>query len=98
MRLVIVEDDRMLLENLRLLLSGEKSVSVVGAFSSAEEALQKLKENPPEVILSDIGLPGMSGIEFIKRAKSELPDTEIMAFTIFEDRETIFKNSKSHYF
>lgn len=95
MRLVIVEDDRMLLDNLRLLLSGEKSISVVGAFSSGEEALQNLKENPPEIILSDIGLPGMSGIEFIKRAKSEIPDTEIMAFTVFEDRETIFSALKA---
>ncbi len=95
MRLVIVEDDRMLLDNLRLLLSGEKSISVVGAFSSGEEALQNLKDNPPEVILSDIGLPGMSGIEFIKRAKSEIPDIEIMAFTVFEDRETIFSALKA---
>lgn len=95
MRLAIVEDDRMLLENLRLLLSGEKSISVVGAFNTGEEALQRLTENPPEVILSDLGLPGISGIEFIKKAKTVMPEVEIMAFTVFEDRETIFSAIKA---
>ena len=90
MRLAIVEDDRMLLENLKLLLSGEKSMTVVGSFSSGEEALQKMKETSPEVILTDLGLPGMPGVEFIKRAKAEMPEIEMMAFTVFEDRETIF--------
>src|SRR3972149_11569731 len=95
MRLAIVEDDRMLLENLKLLLSGEKSMTVVGSFSSGEEALQKMKETSPEVILTDLGLPGMPGVEFIKRAKAEMPEIEMMAFTVFEDRETIFSAIKA---
>lgn len=95
MRIVIIEDDALLREHLRLLLGGESTIEVVGAFGSAEDALPTLKEISPDVMLVDIGLPGMSGIEFIRRAKSLLPDAEIMAFTVFEDRDTVFSALKA---
>ncbi|MBI5213458.1 MAG: response regulator transcription factor [Nitrospirae bacterium] len=95
MRIAIVEDNRLLLENLKLLLSGEANIEVVGDFISAEEALLRLKETAPEIILADIGLPGMSGIELIKKAKGEMPDVEIMAHTIFEDKENVFSAIKA---
>lgn len=95
MRLIIVEDDPLLLENLRLLLGGERGIEVVGAFLSAEDARQSLEKSSPEVMLVDLGLPGMSGIEFIKEAKADLPDVEIMAHTIFEDRDNVFSAIKA---
>ena len=95
MRIAIVEDNRLLLENLKLLLSGESNIEVVGDFISAEEALSRLKETDPEIILADLGLPGMSGIELIKRVKGEMPDVEIMAHTIFEDKENVFSAIKA---
>jgi DNA-binding NarL/FixJ family response regulator len=95
MRLAIVEDDSMLLENLRLLLSGERKIEVVGAFATAEEALQWLPGGSPEILLVDLGLPGMSGVEFIEKAKEKMPAVEIMAHTIFEDRQTVFSAIKA---
>lgn len=95
MRLVLVEDDPILLESLKLLLSGEPDITVVGAFSRAEDALRSLKKVAPEVMLADLGLPGMSGIELIKKAKEELPELEIMAHTVFEDRENVFSAIKA---
>lgn len=95
MKLAIVEDDPILLESLKLLLAGELGITVVGAFSSAEDALRSLKEVSPEVMLADLGLPGMSGIELIKKAKEEMPDLEIMAHTVFEDRENVFSAIKA---
>ena len=58
MRLVIVEDNRMILENLRLLLGGEPGVSVEGAFLCAEDALKELPTIAPEIMIVDLDLPG----------------------------------------
>lgn len=95
MRLAIVEDDPLLLESLKMLLSGETGIKVSGAFRSAEEALPLLKEAKPDVMLVDLGLPGMTGVELIRRIKEELPDSEIMAHTVFEDRENVFSAIKA---
>jgi DNA-binding NarL/FixJ family response regulator len=95
MRLVIVEDDPLLLENLKLLLSGESGIIVVGAFSSAEDALHALRKAAPDVMLADLGLPGMSGIDLIKKVKEQMPGVEIMAHTVFEDRENVFSAIKA---
>lgn len=95
MRLVIVEDDPLLLENLTLLLSGEGGITVAGSYRSAEEALKLFRGAKPEVMLTDIGLPGMSGVELIKKAKEAMPGLEIMAHTVFEDRENVFSAIKA---
>lgn len=95
MRIAIIEDDRSLLDNLKLLLSGEPGITVSGAFVSAEEAIPLLKKAAPDIILIDLGLPGMSGVELIKRVKREMPDVEIMAHTMFEDKEHVFSAIKA---
>ena len=95
MRLAIVEDDPLLLESLRMLLGGESGITVSATFRSAEEALPALKQVRPDVMLVDLGLPGMSGVELIKRIKEEAPCPEIMAHTVFEDRENVFSAIKA---
>jgi len=95
MRLVIVEDDPLLRENLKLILSGEAGITVVGTFGSAEDALLEMKNVAPDVLLADLGLPGMSGIELIKRVKESMPALEIMAHTVFDDRENVFSALKA---
>jgi len=95
MRLVIIEDDPLLLENLSLLLGGEEGITVTGSYRSAEDAMRSLREAAPDVMLTDLGLPGMSGVELIKKAKEEMPSLEIMAHTVFEDRERVFSAIKA---
>ncbi len=95
MNVVIVEDNLLLLENLRLLLSGEPGILITGAFGSAEEALGGLKESRPDVVLVDLGLPGMPGIELIKKVKRDMPGVDIMAHTIYEDKGNVFSAIKA---
>src|ERR1039457_2832842 len=95
MHLVIVEDNRLLLENLKLLLNGEAGITVVGAYGTAEEALEEFAVCKPNIMLVDLDLPGISGIELTRRVKARTAEVEIMAYTIFEDRETVFSAIKA---
>ncbi len=95
MNIGIVEDDPLLLDNLKLLLSGERGINVAGAWGSAEDALPALKGLSTDIMLVDLGLPGMSGIDLIKKIKEEKPEIEIMAHTIFEDRDNVFSAIKA---
>jgi DNA-binding NarL/FixJ family response regulator len=95
MKVTIVEDDVLLRQNLKLLLSGESGISVVSVYGSAEEALRSIGKARPEILLADIGLPGMSGIELIREVKEQMPGIEIMAHTVFDDRETVFSAIKA---
>lgn len=95
MKVIIVEDNQLLRENLKMLLDGEPGISVAGAFGSAEEALPAVRQAAPDVMLVDLGLPGMSGVELIKKVKDRFPNVEIMTHTVFEDRETVFAAIKA---
>lgn len=95
MRLAIVEDNIPVLENLKVLLGGEESITVVGAFVAAEDALRELETIDPEIMLVDLGLPGMPGIEFIKKAKAVLPGTEVMVYSVFDDWPNVFAALKA---
>lgn|SRR5574341_1032377 len=94
-RIAIIEDDPLLLESLELLLSREPDVSVVGAYRSAEDALQFLQKASPEMILTDLGLPGMSGIDLIKKVKEDMPRLEIMVHTVFDETEKMLSAIKA---
>jgi DNA-binding NarL/FixJ family response regulator len=89
MNICIVEDHKMLLENLRLLLQGEADIHVTGAFASAEEALSAVDWHSIHILLADIDLPGMSGVELIRCVKQAHPSVDAMAYTISEDRAVV---------
>jgi len=95
LRLLIVEDDALLRENLRVLLGGEPGVRVVAACACAEDALAQLVEARPDAMLSDLGLPAMSGVELIRRARELVPALDIVVLTVSEDREAVFAALKA---
>jgi DNA-binding NarL/FixJ family response regulator len=86
----IVEDEKSLREDLADLINSRKGLRCIATFGSAEEALRGLPEKPPHVVIMDINLPGMSGIECTRALRAKLPDTEIVMLTMFEDAELIF--------
>jgi DNA-binding NarL/FixJ family response regulator len=91
-QVALVEDDRQVREGLRLLIDSSKSCRCVASFGSAEEALAELPSLPAEVVLMDIHLPGLSGIECIQALKQRQPRLQIMMLTVFEDHDRIFQS------
>jgi DNA-binding NarL/FixJ family response regulator len=90
-RVAIVEDDSGLRQQLERILDSAPGVCCVGTFSSAEEALAGMGAAQPDVILMDINLPGMSGIECVARLRKELSVAHVIMLTIYEDSERIFQ-------
>jgi DNA-binding NarL/FixJ family response regulator len=86
----VVEDMRDIREGLMTLIGFTEGFQCTGGYRSMEEAIPKIKGNCPDVLLSDIGLPGMSGIEGIKIIKETYPEMTILMLTIYDDDERIF--------
>lgn len=95
MKICIVEDNKALLENLNLLLAGEPGFSVTGTYSSAEDALNELPWNGAEILLADIDLPGLSGVDLIRRVRKSAPGIQALVYTISEERDTVFAAIKA---
>ena len=87
----IVEDSRTIRESLQRLLNDASGIKCVCAVGSAEEAIAKLPAHQPEVILMDIHLPNMSGIECAAHIKNVMPAVQIIMLTVYEDNDRIFK-------
>ncbi|PLX41645.1 MAG: DNA-binding response regulator [Deltaproteobacteria bacterium] len=95
MRVLIVEDNTALRESLVMLLSGEDDFEITGSYGTAEEAMEAMAEEPPDILLVDLGLPGMSGTDLIKWVKENASDVDIMVHTIFDDRDNVFSAIKA---
>ena len=90
-RVALVEDDRGLREQLQSILKAAPGACCVGAFGSAEKALERMVAVQPDVILMDINLPGMSGIECVARLRKDLPSAHVIMLTVYEDSDRIFQ-------
>lgn len=86
----IVEDLRNIREGLTTLINFTDGFQCSGAFRSMEEAIPRIKGNVPDVLLSDIGLPGMNGIEGIRILKEKYPQMTVLMLTVYDDDERIF--------
>lgn len=90
-RLLLVDDHVVVRMGLRMLLENEMDLEIVGEADSASQALNELSIVQPDVILMDIGLPDLSGIDATQEIKRLSPDTAVVALTIHEDEEYFFK-------
>lgn len=90
--IAIVEDDRAVRASLHGMLQRAADCRCVGDFASAEEALGKVPSLRPDVILMDINLPEMSGVECVRQLSQQLPATRILMLTVQEDPDSIFNS------
>jgi DNA-binding NarL/FixJ family response regulator len=86
----IVEDNDQLRATLARILSRADGFECVGQHPSAEAALDAIPNERPDVVLMDINLPGMNGVECVRRLKALLPQTQIVMLTVYEDTDNIF--------
>ncbi|MBI4732122.1 MAG: response regulator transcription factor [Chloroflexi bacterium] len=90
-RLLLVDDHQVVRSGLRMLLASEKDVEIVGEAGTAGEALEGVANFKPDVVLMDIGLPDMSGIDATREIKRQHPRVAVVALTIHEDEEYFFR-------
>lgn len=90
-RLFIVDDHAVVRSGLHMLVESEADVQIIGEAQTAGEALSAIAKLKPDVVLMDIGLPDMSGIEATKEVKKRSPEAAVVALTIHEDEEYFFK-------
>ena len=95
MTICIVEDDEPLLHNLRLLLDGDPKMSVLGSYKNAEEALKAAPWKKTDIFLVDIDLPGMDGVELIRRVHPLNPNMRVITHTIHDDKPTVLEAVKA---
>ena len=86
----IVEDNDKLRGTLAKVIGRAEGFRFVSDHASAEEALARLPQAAPEVVLMDINLPGMNGVECVRKLKALLPQVQVMMLTVYEDTENIF--------
>jgi DNA-binding NarL/FixJ family response regulator len=92
---MVVEDNPGLRQQLLQILKSAPDIQCAGAFVSGETALPEILEKKPDVVLMDIKLPGMSGIQCVAEIKKAMPNVQIIMVTVYEDSERIFRALKA---
>lgn len=94
-RVFVVEDQTKILKNQLKLLEGSPELTIVGTALSGETGLEEVRRLKPDVLLLDLGLPRMSGIDVTRAVKAEFPQIEILIFTIFDEEDKVLEAVKA---
>jgi len=92
LRVAIIEDDEVVRRSFVSLINGTPGMMITGDYSCCEDALKDFEKNLPHILLTDIGLPGMDGIEGARLLKERHPFVDILMITVYDDDEKIFKS------
>ncbi|HWW01557.1 MAG TPA: response regulator transcription factor [Candidatus Acidoferrum sp.] len=91
-RVAIVEDDEEIRANLTHRIGGSPAFKLLASYADAESALAELPGSAPDVVLMDINLPGMDGVECVRRLKAKMPRAQFIMLTVYEDNNRLFKS------
>lgn len=94
-RVAIIEDERQIRESLAILINGSEGFTCSAAFENAEDAIAGIPQLEPDVVLTDIHLPGKDGIECVTALKPLCPETQFVMCTSFEDTDSVFRALKA---
>src|SRR5262245_2957009 len=90
LRVVIVEDQREVREGLAALIEGSSRLACAGAFRTMEDALREIPRLAAAAVLTDLGLPGLSGVEGIRLLRERYPELPILALTVYDEDDHVF--------
>lgn len=90
-QIVLVEDDRVIRDSFQFLLNEEEGYAVTGAFANAEDAIKSVATLDPDVVLLDIQLPGISGLQALPKIKALVPDAAVIILSVNEHQDTVFE-------
>jgi len=91
----IVDDDDGIRSSLASLIRRAPALKLMGDYADAETALRELPRKEPDVVLMDINLPGMNGVECVRQLKSALPKLQVLMLTVYEDSDSLFKSFRA---
>lgn len=89
-RIAIFDDNKNIRDSISMLLGTDPSFEVAGSFSHVLECVDDIKECQPDVVLMDIEMPGMTGIEALKEIRKEFPQVQVLMQTVFDDDDRVF--------
>lgn len=93
-KVLIVDDQEMIRESLGLMLNSRINIDVIGSAEDGQEAIEKARKGKPDVILMDVRMPNMNGIDCMKSIKAVQPKTKVIILTTFDDDEYIYESLK----
>src|SRR5688572_28663736 len=90
LRITIFDDNKNIRESIGLLLATVPQFEVVGSFSHVLDCIEDISESKPDIVLMDIEMPGMTGIEAVTKIKKDFPHVQVLMQTVFEDDDRVF--------
>ena len=94
-KVLLVDDQTLIRQGIRLLLEIEPDIQVVGQAANGREALQQVEASHPDVVLMDVRMPEMNGVEATRALSARFPEVKVIILTTFEDDETVFEGLKA---
>ena len=90
MRVIICDDQAIIRDGLEMLLNLEKDIEVVGQAQDGAEAVELVAQNRPDLVLMDLKMPGMNGIEATRQIRARYPEVKVLVLTTYDDDEWLF--------